>query len=356
MKWGWMRPNREKIARFILNRDYRRLVLGNNLRLLREKSNARFRGVAPPPKMVVAQITGACNRRCLMCTLWGDKGAYHHLESKNLHFPFATFEKLYQEMLEFRPCLSFMGGEPLVHPEFRQIMDLIASGPLPLSIPTNGVLVEKHLELLLRPYVETVEISLDAPAELHDKIRGMTGTFDKAIRGLAQLIENRQAKGHPRINIRTTISDYNYDQLEALADILQDYDFDLWTIQHLMFNQQEVIREHVAFVQKHMDIYLSEENLGLPPAPDKIEVELLLEQLNRLKSRSFPFALITNPAYPDDLVRLYYRDGEKIPPPGLLCKVPFEQLSFDFSGNFTLSRTSFILIFRQKMFAFFCQL
>ena len=84
------------------------------------------------------------------------------------------------------------GGEPLLHPDFIRIVDLIKEKGLGLTIETNGTLMTESLAHYLKEKstLGHISVSLDgACAATHDPFRGVKGSFDKAVQGIRYLAE-----------------------------------------------------------------------------------------------------------------------------------------------------------------------
>jgi molybdenum cofactor biosynthesis protein A len=57
--------------------------------------------------------------------------------------------------------IRLTGGEPLVRKEFPEILERLSAFPVELTLTTNGVLIHKHLDVLKKAGVRSVNISLD---------------------------------------------------------------------------------------------------------------------------------------------------------------------------------------------------
>jgi cyclic pyranopterin phosphate synthase len=57
--------------------------------------------------------------------------------------------------------IRLTGGEPLVRKEFPEILERLADFPVELTLTTNGVLIHKHIEVLKKACVRSVNVSLD---------------------------------------------------------------------------------------------------------------------------------------------------------------------------------------------------
>lgn len=58
--------------------------------------------------------------------------------------------------------IRLTGGEPLVRKDFGAILNRLAQFPVELTLTTNGILLEKHLENLKNAGVKSINISLDS--------------------------------------------------------------------------------------------------------------------------------------------------------------------------------------------------
>lgn len=137
------------------------------------------------------QVTGTlCNLACRHCFI--------SCGPKNDTQPFMTVEQVSASLSEARALgvkeYYFTGGEPFLHPEILPLIDMtLAQGPL--SILTNGVLIDGAMAQALRarfdasPYSLDLRVSLDGTtAETNDPIRGR-GTFDEILGGVRALAE-----------------------------------------------------------------------------------------------------------------------------------------------------------------------
>lgn len=57
--------------------------------------------------------------------------------------------------------IRLTGGEPLVRKEFPEILERLSTFPVELTLTTNGVLIHKHIEVLKKSGVRSVNVSLD---------------------------------------------------------------------------------------------------------------------------------------------------------------------------------------------------
>lgn len=126
-------------------------------------------------------ITYWCQSRCLSCNIW-------QIKPKG--------ELTIEEVREFAKknryfkWIELTGGEPFLRGDIVEIAKAFkenSNGLYILTMPTNSLcdhgLVERKLREILALGIPRVAItvSLDGYRELHDKIRGIPGNYDKAI-------------------------------------------------------------------------------------------------------------------------------------------------------------------------------
>ncbi len=87
--------------------------------------------------------------------------------------------------------IKLTGGEPLLYRDIYALLAFLAAEEIDLIIETNGTLFNNRLvEKLKLCRMEQISVSLDAcTPEIHDKIRGVKGSFDRTIAGLRLLSE-----------------------------------------------------------------------------------------------------------------------------------------------------------------------
>ena len=143
----------------------------------------------PPLTTLYLYLTEGCNLRCRHCwivpTFAGgrpDPGAYLPLDL------------LARAVAEGRPLglsqAKLTGGEPLLHPHFVQVVDLLSAAGLDLTMETNGTLLDGDLARYLkeRTRLHFVSVSLDGPTPAaHDSFRGVEGSFAAAVQGVRHL-------------------------------------------------------------------------------------------------------------------------------------------------------------------------
>jgi hypothetical protein len=84
-------------------------------------------------------------------------------------------------------CVHVIGVEPLLHQEFDKLVRAISPNRS-IVVTTNGWFIDKWFEAL-KDYCHEVIVSIDGLQSTHDAVRGMPGSFERAIKGLTRLRE-----------------------------------------------------------------------------------------------------------------------------------------------------------------------
>lgn len=120
------------------------------------------------------------------------------------------------------PIVTIAGGEPLMHPQIREIVDGIVDRRKFVYLCTNAILMEKHLDQFKpSPYL-TFSVHLDGMRERHDHLVDRRGIFDVAVRAI------REAKGRGfRVTTNTTVFEGERpEELHEMFDMLADLGVD----------------------------------------------------------------------------------------------------------------------------------
>ena len=168
----------------------------------------------PSLRYLELQITDRCNLRCRHCYI-GD-GLHQELSLGKIFRVLKEFE----EIQGLRLLLS--GGEPLLHPDFWKINQILREYPFRSILLSNGTLITK--ETAKRLHVQEVQVSLDGMKEGHESIRGK-GTFEKALEAIDYLQE-----ANIRVSVATMIHRRNLKEFDGLASLIQSKNIGEWNV------------------------------------------------------------------------------------------------------------------------------
>jgi radical SAM protein with 4Fe4S-binding SPASM domain len=180
---------------------------------LRKKQFVR-RSPIPSLRYLELQLTDRCNLQCRHCYL-GESG---HQD--------LSFEQVLRVMKEFEEMqglrLLLSGGEPLLHPQFWRINDLLTDYDFRAVLLSNGNLITKEVAKKLQ--VREVQVSLDGMKEGHEMLRGR-GTFRKALKAIDHLQE-----AGIQLSVATMIHKGNSKEFDSLAGLLESKGIREWNV------------------------------------------------------------------------------------------------------------------------------
>jgi len=160
-------------------------------------------------------MSNTCNLRCRHCWITPGFG-----DGKETPGDFVDPEALRQAVVEAKPLglcsVKLTGGEPMLHPRFMEIADLLTAEGMHMDMETNGTLMtaEKARHLKEKTSVTFISVSLDAPdARSHDSFRGVPGAFDAAVRGLDCLVN----AGYRNCQVIMSVHKGNRHQVEEVV-------------------------------------------------------------------------------------------------------------------------------------------
>jgi hopanoid biosynthesis associated radical SAM protein HpnH len=113
------------------------------------------------------------------------------------------------------PIVSIPGGEPLLHKEIGAIVSGLVARKKFVYLCTNGLLLEKKLNLFEPSDYLTFSVHLDGLEEHHDHAVNQPGTFKRAVAAIGMA----KSRGF-RVNVNCTL----FDQMSA-GEVARFFDF-----------------------------------------------------------------------------------------------------------------------------------
>lgn len=156
------------------------------------------------------KLTYNCNLQCGMCPFWKRFSKDLSTESE---------KAILRQIFDSGACgIAFEGGEPLLRNDLVEILAFSRSLPLHTSLVTNGTLLESRIDEIA-PYINgALYVSLDGLEKTHDTIRGVSGCFRKAVKGIIA------AREKVALTINTTIMAENIHEIEDLVKLAKELD------------------------------------------------------------------------------------------------------------------------------------
>lgn len=161
-------------------------------------------------------LTYRCQCTCVHCSA----GRFSRLPNQEM-----TFDETASLIRDARRLgareICFFGGEPLLVPFVCDLVAMAHGLGFQTRLDTNGWLLdEAMLQRLKAAGLNHIDVSLDgADAEVHDRLRGMPGLFDRAVQGIRHC---REAGMFCTISTYATRENLRDGQLEQVIALAQD--------------------------------------------------------------------------------------------------------------------------------------
>lgn len=161
------------------------------------------------PICLTWEVTYACNLRCRHCLSASGKPAPGELDTR-------AAKRFIDEIAGLQVFyINVGGGEPLVRPDFRELMDHALDRGIGVKFSTNGWLLDDSVADWVggNDYLD-VQISLDgADAATNDAIRGR-GSYERA-----RMAMDRLAARDVGFKINMVLTKVNFDQLDRMYEM-----------------------------------------------------------------------------------------------------------------------------------------
>lgn len=161
-------------------------------------------------------ITNKCDQRCKHCYIFNSdsiipKEEWDIVDAERLLKEFTAFCVKYKK----RPSMAITGGDPILHPQFWEIIDLVHKHNIPFNILGNPFHLNPEVVNTLKSRgCQKYQVSLDGLPKTHDSMR-KPGSFEATIEAIKLLKECEL----PPV-VMTTVSRINYLEVPELTRML----------------------------------------------------------------------------------------------------------------------------------------
>ena len=173
------------------------------------------------PSQVVWEITLKCNLNCLHCGSSAGKARENELTTKEAL-------KLCNDLAEIGfKGIGLMGGELFLRKDWEIISREIKDLGMAVSTVTNGFFnPHKIIPKLVKLQVDCVTVGFDGTEKIHDQIRGVNGSFQKAL----DFMRASRVAGLVT-NAITTVHKMNLHDIKNMIRLILDEEGLDWQIQ-----------------------------------------------------------------------------------------------------------------------------
>lgn len=139
------------------------------------------------PLYVAWEITHRCNANCIHC--YSNSSIHVNSDSDlSTKESIAVIDQLADAGVL---VLAFSGGEPLLRPDWRELVGHAIARGLSVNIGTNGSsITEQIADEIKRIGIKSVTVSIDShKANVHDYFRQLSGLHEKALKAIKLLLD-----------------------------------------------------------------------------------------------------------------------------------------------------------------------
>ncbi|RUM73213.1 MAG: radical SAM/SPASM domain-containing protein [Sulfurovum sp.] len=176
--------------------------------------------------IAIWNFTNRCNLSCLHCYSKADLDAVDILTTDDI---MDTLPKLKANGIKF---LIFSGGEPLTRKDIYKIAAQCKALGIVTYLSTNGLYVKKSNAQQILDTFDYIGISIDGSEEVHDRFRGLEGSFKESMKAVDLL----NSYGQTKVGIRFTLTKDTYDDLQFIFELAQRHHIPKIYISHLVYS------------------------------------------------------------------------------------------------------------------------
>lgn len=176
------------------------------------------------PRICVWELTLACDAVCVHC---GSSAGRRRADELSAGEALRLCDSLARLGTEH---VTLSGGEPLLRGDWPAITQRLVSSGIVVDMISNGLGWTEELAQAARlAGIGVVSLSIDGPADIHDRLRGRSGAWRRAMASARMLRE-----AGLRVGAVTQVCSANRFHLEALERELVDNGFAGWQVQLTM--------------------------------------------------------------------------------------------------------------------------
>lgn len=165
------------------------------------------------------KLTNRCNLNCAMCGQ-----VFSPERNSNEELEMSTIYKILEEA-PFVKQVYLFGGETLLYSKLHELLELLQKRNIMSRITTNGTLLSKYAEDIVKYGVTNIEISLDSyKTDVLASIRGFD-VYRVIVDGIKSLVDAKKKynQEYPKININCVVLPHNYKDLIEFVDHVRNY-------------------------------------------------------------------------------------------------------------------------------------
>lgn len=312
-------------------------------------------GRALPPHTICLSVNNNCYMKCRMCDIGmsnaaredlGDEEAaissrhfsrVYQRKSGYVEFPLERLKEIVDEVSSFHPIIKANLVEPLLYGGLFELARYTKEKGLKFYTLTNGWRLQALATRIVEEQsIDLIRVSLDGPEEIHDRIRGIKGSFQRTTQGILELIQRKNRHGvlNPIVGLCFTINALNFRHLYPFMEVLEELNI----LPHVYINFNHLYYTtppEVAQTREESDMFAELRACSADPGLyESVDPSLLAEEIRRVKARfdTSSHHYYFSPALEQSDLKTYYNPARRMSSRAP-CYLPWYAAQVAIDGN-----------------------
>ncbi len=166
-------------------------------------------------RSIYLHLTNKCNLSCSYCY----RNSSPKISIKRSGEQFVTFFRSAKRLISDDACITFSGGEPMIHPDFFEVVEFTYANGWENNLLTNGTFINENNAQRICDLFKYVKISLDGPDEAsHARTRG-GGNFEKVLTAISAL---SKYASNTIVEVQMTLDRENLSDFSSVRSLIPD--------------------------------------------------------------------------------------------------------------------------------------
>ncbi|MBI3272528.1 MAG: radical SAM protein [Planctomycetes bacterium] len=248
-------------------------------------------GTANLPQVIYLSINSICNLKCKMCDVGVENAASQFFknlcisETRHPEISLERFKRLVDEVRSFKPKIAITSTEPLLYKPIVEAIRYAREAGLHVQVTTNAFLLDRYAKAFVEAGLNELWVSLDGPAAVHNQVRGVPRSFERAVDGMLAVMKHRKELNRrlPVLATNFAISNHNFHSLTAYLDSVQELGLDL---EQLVFSHMNYVLPETAAKHnlEYGHICRTTPSSVTGATPLEVDTDVLWDQLLKIKT------------------------------------------------------------------------
>ena len=175
--------------------------------------------------ILIWNFTNRCNLSCLHCYSKSNLDEKDKISTEKI---LKTVPELKKAGIKF---VIFSGGEPLIRKDIFDIAKAFKENEIFTYLSTNGLYINPNNVQKIIDTFSYIGISIDGTKSIHDRFRGVVGSYEKSMKSIDLIHENGG-----KVGIRFTLTKKTFDSLSHIFEISEKKGINKIYISHLVYS------------------------------------------------------------------------------------------------------------------------